>query len=51
MTTKQMVAIPNRSAADVNGPHAWSVYFEARNVVPHKMFATIARTKPELNLK
>lgn len=49
--SKQTVAIPKRSADDVNGPHAWSVYFDARKLVPQSMFATIASKKPELKSK
>lgn len=49
--SKQMVAIPKRSADDVKGPQAWRVYFDARKLVPQRMFATMANMNPELKLK
>lgn len=44
------MAIPNLSPAEVNGPHASKVYFDARKVVPHRKLAMIASIKPELRL-
>jgi len=40
------VANPNLKLAAVNGSHASKVYFEAKNVVPHRMFAIIAKRNP-----
>ena len=46
-----MVAIPKRRLAEVNGPQAWRVYLDARNVVPQSTLATIASMNPDPNEK